>query len=82
LRINGSTRHRLYNTSNLTFADAGKIIPLLQRFDFADNLKKPSYVLLAMGLSPEEVKNSFRFSFGKQNTLEEVKILVEEIVRT
>jgi cysteine sulfinate desulfinase/cysteine desulfurase-like protein len=32
-----------------------------------------------MGLSEEEIKNSFRFSFGKNNTLDEVKLLVEEI---
>ena len=80
LRINGSTRHRLYSTSNLTFADKQKILPLLERFDFAENVTKPSYVLKAMGLTDEEIKNSFRFSFGKYNTLEEVKVLVEAIM--
>lgn len=80
LRINGSTKHRLYNTSNITFGDTAKIIPLLKKYDFADNLGKPSYVLEAMGLGPEEIKRSFRFSFGKYNTLDEVKLLVEEIM--
>jgi len=80
LRINGSTRHRLYNTSNITFPNPEKITSLLSKFEFADNLKKPSYVLAAMGLRPEEIKNSFRFSFGKYNTLEEVKMLVEGIL--
>ncbi len=80
LRINGSTRHRLYNTSNLTFPENKNIASLLNRFDFADNLKKPSYVLRAMGLSDEEIKNSYRFSFGKYNTLEEVKLLVHEVL--
>ena len=80
LTINGSTKNRLYNTSNLTFSNSEKIIQLKTRFDFADNLKKPSYVLQAMGLSLEEIKNSFRFSFGKNNTLDEVKLIVEEIL--
>jgi len=80
-RINGSTRHRLYNTSNVSFSDGEKMTALKERFDFADNLTKSSYVLEAMGLSLEEIKNSFRFSFGKYNTLDEVKVLVEEIMR-
>ncbi len=85
LRINGSTRHRLYNTSNLTFPKTKKITSLLNKFAFSSgsacasaNLE-PSHVLKAMGLSDEDVKNSFRFSFGKNNTLEEVKLFVEEI---
>lgn len=82
LRINGSTKHRLYNTSNITFSDHKKILPLLERFDFAENVKKPSYVLKAMGLNDEDIKNSFRFSFGKYNTLEEVKLLVEDLLST
>lgn len=80
LRINGSTRHRLYNTSNLSFPNGDVIIPLLERFDFADNRKQASHVLHAMGLSPKENRNSFRFSFGKQNTMEEVKLLVDAIL--
>ncbi len=34
----------------------------------------PSHVLLAMGLSPSEAKGSFRFSFGRQTTMDEVKL--------
>jgi cysteine desulfurase len=81
LRINGSTRHRLYNTSNLTFPNPEKVIALQTQFDFANNLKKPSYVLKSMGLDDDENKNSFRFSFGKYNTLDEVKLLVESILK-
>jgi cysteine desulfurase len=81
LRINGSTRHRLYNTSNLTFPDTKNIISLLNKYDFAENQKKPSYVLSAMKLSKEEIRNSFRFSFGKYNSLEEVKEIVEDILK-
>ena len=85
LRINGSTKHRLYNTSNLTFPQTKKITSLLNKFAFssgsacASENPEPSHVLTAMGLSEEEIKNSFRFSFGKNNTLDEVKSFVEEI---
>ncbi len=34
---------------------------------------QPSHVLLSAGFSPEEVKSSFRLSFGKHNTKEEMK---------
>ncbi|MBL0053082.1 MAG: hypothetical protein IPP29_17035 [Bacteroidetes bacterium] len=34
---------------------------------------QPSHVLLAMGLSQTQAQNSIRFSFGIQNTLEEMK---------
>ncbi len=87
LQINGSTKHRLYNTSNLTFPSTKKIISLATKFAFSSGSActsaspEPSHVLKAMGLSDEEVKNSFRFSFGKNNTLDEVKLLVEEIMK-
>ena len=85
LRINGSTKHRLYNTSNLTFPETKKISSLANKFAFSSGSAcasanpEPSHVLSAMGLGAEEIKNSFRFSFGKNNTLDEVKLFVEEI---
>jgi cysteine desulfurase len=85
LRINGSTRHRLYNTSNLTFPSQCKITSLLDKFAFSSGSAcssanpEPSHVLTAMGLSNNEIKNSFRFSFSKYNTPEEIKRFIEEI---
>jgi cysteine desulfurase len=38
---------------------------------------KPSHVLTAMGLSEKEAKSSVRFSFGKDNTQEEMEIVVK-----
>lgn len=87
LRINGSTRHRLYTTSNITFPKTKHISSLLPKFAFSSGSAcssgnpEPSHVLQAMGLSVEEMKNTFRFSFGKNNTLDEVKLLVEEIFK-
>jgi len=85
LTINGSTRYRLYNTSNITFPKELKIISLANQFAFASGSAcssasaDPSHVLQAMGISDEDIKNSFRFSFSKYNTLEEVKLIVEKI---
>jgi cysteine desulfurase len=86
LRINGSTRFRLFNTSNLTFPANKKIPSLLNRFAFSSgsacssHRPEPSHVLSAMGISDDDVKNSYRFSFSKFNSLDEVKLLVEEIL--
>jgi cysteine desulfurase len=85
LHINGSTKHRLYNTSNLTFPQQYKITDLLDKFAFSSGSAcssanpEPSHVLSAMGLSNEEIKNSFRFSFGKYNTPEEIKQFIEAV---
>lgn len=85
LTINGSTRYRLYNTSNITFPNHLKITSLITQFAIASgsacstSSTEPSHVLKAMGVCDEDIKNSFRFSFGKYNTLEEVKLIIEKI---
>ena len=40
---------------------------------------EPSHVLLAMGKSPEEARGSIRFTFGKDNTLEEIDYCVDAL---
>ena len=42
---------------------------------------EPSHVLTAMGLSKEQVGASVRFSFGKENTLEEVDFALDALRR-
>ena len=87
LRINGSTRHRLYNTSNLTFPSSVNIRSLLSKFAFSSGsactsgAAEPSHVLKAMQITEEDIKNTFRFSFGKYNSLEEVKSLIKIILK-
>jgi len=44
-----------------------------------DNTHRESFTLSAMGLTEDEIKSSFRFSFGKYNTLEQVQELVKDI---
>jgi cysteine desulfurase len=86
LRINGSTRHRLYNTSNITFPSSVNIRSLLSKFAFSSGsactsgTNEPSHVLKAMQISEDEIRNSYRFSFGKYNTLDEVKLLVKSVL--
>jgi cysteine desulfurase len=83
LTINGSTRHRLYNTSNLYFPalkDGSSLFSHLKN-SYAVSLgsactsakAEPSHVLKAMGLAKAEAENSIRFSFGTGNTIKEVE---------
>ena len=86
LRINGSTKYRLYNTSHVTFPSSLNIRPLLNKFAFSSGsactsgTNEPSHVLSAMQIDEAGIRNSFRFSFGKYNTLEEVKLLIKSIL--
>jgi cysteine desulfurase len=43
---------------------------------------EPSHVLLAIGLSEEKAHGTFRFSFGKENTIEEVDYVVDTLKNT
>lgn len=43
---------------------------------------EPSRVLVAMGLSPERARGSLRFSIGKQNTKEDVDLLLAVLPET
>lgn len=85
LTINGSTRNRLYTTSNIQFPGQLNLRPLLDKFAFSSGSAcssasaEISHVLRQMGLADEEIKNSYRFSFSKYNSLDEVKELVERI---
>jgi cysteine desulfurase len=87
LRINGTTRDRLFNTSNITFPHKLNLKQLLNQFAFSSgsactsNEATPSHVLQAMGLSDEEIKNSYRFSFSKHNTIEEVNAILKELLK-
>lgn len=88
LRINGSTRYRLYNTSNLYFpmlSDGSTVFSHIKS-NFAVALgsactsaqAQPSHVLQAMELSKQESENSIRISIGIQNS----QIDVENFVKT
>ena len=87
--INGSTKHRLFNTANITFQGirSESLISKIPKIAVAigsactSATAKPSHVLKAMGLSDEDSYSSIRFSLGKYTTEEEVKEVIEVIVK-
>ncbi len=90
LRINGSTRYRLYNTSNLYFPklkDGSTVFSHIKK-QYAVSLgsactsanAEPSHVLMAMGLEKEESEDCIRFSFGKKSQKDDVEKLAELIL--
>jgi cysteine desulfurase len=86
--INGSTEHRLPNTTNLSFHNTNSGV-LMRTFskDLAVSsgsactsaLMEPSYVLKAMGLSDELAYGSIRFSLGRFTTEEEITYVIEKL---
>ncbi len=88
--INGACDdRRLPNTSNLLFrgVSAETLVIALDMKGMAvstgaacsSGSVEPSHVLLAMGRSRDEARSSVRFSFGRYNTLEDVKALTEAV---
>ena len=92
LTINGSTRHRICNTTNILFdgIDGQALLGHLnasgvlcsQGSACTSMLPRPSHVLLAMGLTEDKAYSSLRFSFSELNTLAEVHIAVDIIVES
>jgi cysteine desulfurase len=90
-RLNGGGE-RLPNTSNIAFAGldgesvainldvAGMAVSTGAACSSAD--KTPSHVLVAMGQSAQEARSSVRFSFGRDNTDEEIDRAVNLVVQT
>jgi cysteine desulfurase len=87
--VNGSTEHRLPNTTNIRFdgIEGEAIVIALDLRGYAvssgsacsSGAVEPSHVLLAMGLQPEEARSSVRFSLGPDNTQSEVDGLIEAV---
>jgi cysteine desulfurase len=73
--INGSTKSRIYTTTNLLSRtiSASQLIKKLPQYCFSvgsactSSKEQPSHVLTAMGLTKTEVLNSFRISFGRDS---------------
>jgi cysteine desulfurase len=84
---NGHPTRRLPHTANLAFAgaEAESLILALDLSGVAvssgaacsSGSLVPSHVLTAMGLPPERVQGSVRFSLGRGTTLEEIEYVLE-----
>lgn len=92
--INGDREQRLPGNANICFkgVDGSKLLYELDKREICASsgsacsagLLNPSHVLLAIGVPPQIAKSSLRITFGKENSLEDVKYLVdsvEEIVK-
>lgn len=89
VKVNGTTKHRLVNTSNLCFGglDGPALVARLgqegvmcsQSSACTNQRPEPSFVLRAMGLSEDEAYGSIRFSFGTLNSMSEVDKAVDTL---
>jgi cysteine desulfurase len=88
---NGAKDDRLPNTSNIAFdgVEAETILMMLDQLGVCASSGsacttgsvEPSYVLVAMGLSPARALGAVRFSLGADNTDEDVDYLLQHLPR-
>lgn len=94
IKINADIEEKLSGNANICFkgVDGSKLLSELDSRGICASsgsacsagLLNPSHVLLAIGVPPNIAKSSLRISFGKENTMEDVEYLVnnlEEIVK-
>lgn len=89
IRINGDLEKRLPGNANICFSgvDGGKLLAELDSRGICASsgsacsagLLTPSHVLLAIGISPKLARGSLRISFGRENTIEDTKYLIESV---
>ena len=92
VRFNGNKEHRVPSIANFSFEFVeGEGILMLMDFNgvavssgsaCSSGSLDPSHVLLAMGVPIEVSHGSIRFSFGKDNTMEEVDYTVDKLKDT
>ncbi len=87
--LNGDRDLRLYNNANITFngIDGEALLYQLDLRGICVSLGaacsagsvSPSHVLKSIGLSDKDAKSSIRFTFGANNTKEEVDFVIETL---
>jgi len=86
-RVNGSSDHRLYTTTNIYFenCDSDALIMGLEGMAVSNGSActaasiDPSHVLLAMGLNETEAFSCLRFSLGRFNTEADVETTMKAV---
>ncbi len=87
IRVNASGATRLPNTSSVRFdgVDSGKLLGSLRSVAASTGAacqtktQKPSHVLTAMGLTPDEAFSTVRFSLGRSTTEEQIDHAVRAV---
>lgn len=90
IRINGDMEKRMPGNANISFSgiDGSKLLMELDKKGICASsgsacsagLLNPSHVLLSIGVPNNLAKGALRVTFGKNNTLEETKFLIENLV--
>lgn len=85
--LNGHPEKRLYNNANISFdfVEGESLVMQLDMMGIAvstgsacsSNKLEPSHVLSALGLSPQRIHGSIRFSLGRWTTEEEINRVLE-----
>ncbi|MEM1044303.1 MAG: cysteine desulfurase family protein [Bacteroidota bacterium] len=86
-RVNGTTAHRLSNTTNLTFPGVRTrdLLPAMRGVAVSTGsacqtkAATPSHVLTAMGLSEADAFASVRFSVGRFTTDAEIDLAIDDV---
>ena len=89
IKINGDLEHRIAGNANISFKDVNGA-ELLFKLDESNicasagsacstSNQGPSHVLAAIGLDKEYANGTLRFSFGRDNTKEDVDYLVDKL---
>ena len=91
IKFNGDRNNRLPGNSNISFEGINgeellfkldeKLICASAGSACSSGSTSPSHVLLAIGLREKLSKGSLRISFGKENTLDDTKYLIECLVQ-
>ena len=89
VRLNGDRFDRLPGNANFSFkgVDASQVLLGLDSYGICASAGSactsgsvnPSHVLLAIGLNENYIQGALRVSFGKDNSIEDVKYLVDKI---
>ena len=91
IKFNGDRNNRLPGNSNISFEGINgeellfkldeKLICASAGSACSSGSSSPSHVLLAIGLRENFSKGSLRISFGKENTMDDTKYLIESLVQ-
>lgn len=89
IKINGSLEKRLPGNVNVSFlgTDAQELLFRLDEVGICASsgsacntgIQKPSHVLTAIGLTPEEAGGALRTTFDENNTFEDIEFLIENL---